>query len=290
MSGSAFDDVLRLVGRLIVLTVASLAGFMLSGILLKPVFPDGLPIGPDRFVLLSGMAVFGLLVGHTVVVLIFERARWDMTGLGTDGWKPGGLALGVALGAAVVLLPAALLLGLGHLSFVPWEPGPLAAAMASTAFVLGLPALAEELMLRGYALGAIAREWGDAAAVVITSVLFGLLHLGNPGATAWTVAVVVLAGVFLAVLRLVTGSLAAAWLAHLAVNWVQGGALHAPVSGLAFLPTPGYRAQVEGPVWLTGGAWGLEASVPVAVSLIVVTFLLFAARPVRPKRSGIPGR
>jgi hypothetical protein len=71
----------------------------------------------------------------------------------------------------------------------------------------------------------------------------------------------------------------AAWLAHLAINWTQGAVLHAPISGLAFLPTPHYRAEVSGPGWLTGGAWGLEAGAVTAATLLVVTFLLFWARP-----------
>lgn len=84
---------------------------------------------------------------------------------------------------------------------------------------------------------------------------------------------------FLAGVRLTTGSLAAAWLAHLGTNWAQGALLHAPISGLTFLPTPGYRLVPSGPDWLTGGAWGLEAGAATAATLLVITFLLFYARP-----------
>ncbi len=278
MSQSGFDDALRLLGRLLVLALASLVGFFISGILLKPVFPDGLPAGQARLIVVSSMSVFAVLVGHLTVVLLFERARWETTGLGPGGWRPVGLLLGIALGICTILLPAAVLMGLGHLQFVPTSPGPLLTAYGTTALVLAMPALIEELVLRGYLLGALAREWGNAVAIGITSVVFGLLHLGNPGATAWTMGAVVVAGVLLGTVRLVTGSLAAAWLAHLAINWTQGGLLHAPISGLGFLPTPEYRAQISGPAWLTGGAWGLEASVPAAAAFALVTFLLFAAK------------
>jgi uncharacterized protein len=156
-------------------------------------------------------------------------------------------------------------------------------ALMDALVILAAPALMEELLARGYALGVIARRYGEVPAIAITSLGFGLLHLANPGASAWSVGAVVIAGVFLAAVRLVTGSLAAAWLAHLAFNWVQGGVLHAPISGLTFLPMPNYRAEASGPAWLTGGDWGLEAGAATAVTLLVVTFLLFWARPATPR-------
>ncbi|MBX9927423.1 MAG: CPBP family intramembrane metalloprotease, partial [Gemmatimonadaceae bacterium] len=113
---------------------------------------------------------------------------------------------------------------------------------------------------------------GLAPAVVLTSLAFGALHLLNPGASAWSMSAVAVAGAFLAIVRVRSGSLIAAWGAHLAVNVAQGPLLHAPISGLA-LPTPGYRAVFAGPSWLTGGAWGIEAAVPTVALLAAVTFL-----------------
>jgi hypothetical protein len=63
-----------------------------------------------------------------------------------------------------------------------------------------------------------------------------------------------------------TGSLPAAWGAHLAWNWIMAAVLHVPVSGLPF-DTPGYRAVLQGPAWLTGGGWGPEGG---AVALVVM--------------------
>ncbi|HVT40817.1 MAG TPA: hypothetical protein VHE78_17390, partial [Gemmatimonadaceae bacterium] len=82
---------------------------------------------------------------------------------------------------------------------------------------------------------------------------------------------------FLASVRLATGSLYAAFVAHLAWNFVQGAVLHAPVSGLA-LPAPGYRAVDAGPAWLTGGAWGPEGGLAAAAGMLGATFLLLWRR------------
>jgi hypothetical protein len=89
---------------------------------------------------------------------------------------------------------------------------------------------------------------------------------------------VALAGVFLATVRLSTGSLWAATVAHLVWNLVQAVVLHAPVSGLP-LPTPVYRLVDHGPEWLTGGAWGPEGGLAAAAGMLVATFLLLRSEP-----------
>jgi hypothetical protein len=111
-------------------------------------------------------------------------------------------------------------------------------------------------------------EWlGRRSAVVLTSVGFGLLHLANPGPTAMSIGVVVLAGIFLAVVLLATQSLYAAWMAHWAWNWMMGAVLHVPVSGLP-LARPDYQIVETGPDWITGGSWGPEGGAGAAVGML----------------------
>ena len=107
-------------------------------------------------------------------------------------------------------------------------------------------ALAEEVLCRGYLLTVIRERIGTWGAVAVTSIAFGLLHVTNPGWTVASVGIVALAGVFLAVVRVVYDSLYAAWAAHLAWNWVMAVPLHAPVSGLR-LESPDYRTVSAGP-------------------------------------------
>jgi hypothetical protein len=100
-----------------------------------------------------------------------------------------------------------------------------------------------------------------------------MLHLLNPDPTLLSTTMVALAGVFLATVRLMTGSLWAAGIAHLAWNLAQAVVLHAPVSGLP-MPTPGYRLVDHGPAWLTGGEWGPEGGIAAAGGMLLATFLL----------------
>ena len=74
----------------------------------------------------------------------------------------------------------------------------------SSAFLLPA-AFAEELLARGYVFSVLrdASDWRWSLGA--TSIGFGLLHLQNNGATPVSLAMVMLAGVFLGLVRMVTG-------------------------------------------------------------------------------------
>ncbi|TCN49886.1 hypothetical protein EV641_114169 [Rhodococcus sp. SMB37] len=137
-------------------------------------------------------------------------------------------------------------------------------------------AVTEELIFRGLALQALERLCGSWAALAITALLFGGLHLANPGATLWSsFAIAVEAGVLLGAAFLWKRSI---WLVvglHFAWNTTIG-LIGIPVSGHAssglLITTP------TGPTLVTGGDFGLEASiVPVVVSLLLAIPMLIAA-------------
>jgi membrane protease YdiL (CAAX protease family) len=109
------------------------------------------------------------------------------------GWEP--LAVGVAAGVGLFYALARI------------RP-PVPPAVAAVLVVL---AGAEEVSWRWFALGELATRAGPAAALIATSVGFGLAH---PGARLLHTATgIVFGGVYLA-----TGSLVAAWAAHAAYN------------------------------------------------------------------------
>ena len=132
-------------------------------------------------------------------------------------------------------------------------------------------------MFRGYAFATLAEWWGSTAAIGVTSVAFGLIHLTNTGASPASIAVVVLAGIMLGGVLLVTRSLYAAFAAHLAWNWMLAGVFHSTVSGIPFA-TPDYRVVDAGPDWATGGVWGPEGGVGAALGLCGATIYLFTRR------------
>lgn len=259
--------------RLLVFVGVSLLAMFIVPALAYPIFRFADAVIGARLISYSVIGLTAMLVA-TVVTLRLHRESWSAaTRFGLDALGKWPIVGGFAAGWFAIGLPALVLIWLGVLHIVPAAPGSWEQGALLAVAILAPAALTEELALRGYGFTLLQRTWGAPTAIGITSVLFGLLHLFNPGVTLWSVLMVALAGVFLGAVRLAFDSLWAAWMAHFAYNFVQVAVLHAPVSGLA-IPQPDYRTVSAGPAWLTGGEWGPEAGVGAAVGMLLITFLL----------------
>ena len=176
-----------------------------------------------------------------------------------------GLGLGAAAAAAALLIATAI--GGAQWTGDAGGTGAYVAEVARTLAVLAPAALAEEVVFRGVALVLLARAIGRAPAVGLLAVVFGLAHLQNPNTTAFGIANIIAAGVFLSLVFYTPGGIWAAFGAHLGWNGALA-ALDAPVSGLPFdIPMIDYSAGT--PAWLTGGAFGPEggAAATAAIAL-----------------------
>ena len=279
------DEVLRVIGRLAVIAGASLLTLLLFGIALKPLLPDGLPMGREGRMIFLILLATALAVGQLVAGTLLERGRWEPTGLGSLAWKPIALVGGVALGVLAMAAPTVLLIVTG-VSRVVSVPGAHWSSFASeTLLVVALLALVQELGFRGYAIGLIAERWGDAAAIVLTSLAAVLIALRDPSGSVVSFVGVAMLATCLGAIRLRTGSVVASWLAHLAFSWTQVGIFHAPQAGVVLSPPPMYALEAGAPIWLTGGTSGPGAGAAVAASLAVVTFLVLRARPANVSRA-----
>ena len=170
------------------------------------------------------------------------------------------------------------MLGLGWLTFegFAWEFEPISLVVKNTLlfFVIFIfVGWNEELLSRGYHLQTIASGinlfWG----VIISSAVFGLLHIFNPGATWISTIGILFAGLFLAYGYIRTKQL---WLPiglHIGWNFFEGVGFGFPVSGLDIYPL--LRIKVTGPVLWTGGAFGPEAGLIVLPSLLVGGLLIY---------------
>ncbi|WP_292683685.1 CPBP family intramembrane glutamic endopeptidase [Novosphingobium sp.] len=141
-------------------------------------------------------------------------------------------------------------------------------------------AVFEEVLFRGVLFRHIEAMLGSWAALAITSALFGAAHLGNPDASLFAAfAIAVEAGILLGAAWMLTRRL---WLAvgiHAAWNFTQGWVFSIPVSG-GEAPLGLLITRREGPDWLTGGGFGLEASVVamIAATLAGLVLLVLAVR------------
>jgi len=217
----------------------------------------------------------GILVATWASLKWVDGLSWDFVKLDTQAARPTLLAGWALLGALAIGIPSLLLIATGELRTVPSVHGSWAAAAGLTFANLLPAAIGEELLLRGYVFAVLRESVGWRWTLIATSVVFGLLHIPNPGADAESVLLVMLAGFFLGSVLLATGSLYAAIAVHFAWNWVMAALLHTPVSGIPII-APDYRVIDAGPDWLTGGAWGPEGGLAAALSMFVVVIYIYA--------------
>ncbi len=133
-------------------------------------------------------------------------------------------------------------------------------------------AVTEELWVRALLLRLLWRVLGPVPAFAVVVVVFAALHLANPGATPLAAATVAVAGLMFSAMYALTGRL---WLPiglHFAWNFSQGYLFGAVVSGGDLGGSVAVSTARSGSAsWLTGGAFGPEASVFALVLVTVVT-------------------
>jgi len=182
-----------------------------------------------------------------------------------------GCAIGfVALAFAVLIAAAA-----GGLRFSLGGGDGIVAvgrSVVSVSPLLFVAALAEEAIFRGYPLQTFARARLAWVGVLVTLMFFGYVHLSNPNATpGMTFANTSLAGLWLAVGYLRTRSLWFPLGLHWSWNWALGWFFGLPVSGLNVVSHPLLKGTDLGPVWLTGGNYGIEGGIAATMALAVFT-------------------
>jgi membrane protease YdiL (CAAX protease family) len=229
-------------------------------------------------------------------------AGWVLLGL--DGRGPGalgfflssevpreailGLVMGVAVGLAVVV-------GMFILGGVRWtsEAGQVSGFVTGgllSLWFFTLPAAAEVALFRGYLLQARAERWGSLAALWVTSILFGLIHLGNPNTSTVGIGNIVMAGLFLGALYLKTASLWWASAAHLGWNWTLGFLADVPVSGLELVDSPLYEGVPQGGELISGGDFGPEGSLVATVGLALAAYLVWKSPRLKPGQKALEVR
>jgi membrane protease YdiL (CAAX protease family) len=217
-------------------------------------------LGVDKPWLAPLPVVFLVLV--TWACLRLRKEPLAAVGLRLDSaWARGALG-GALLGAALISVVAALIALAGGVRF-HLDPHRSVGALGMAAWAFIWVALLEELLFRGFLFQRLVDGIGRWPGLLAMAVLFALAHWGNPGmdgaTLAWASIDTVLGALLLGLAYLRTGSLALPIGIHFGWNWAQG-ALGFDVSG--FGQAGWLLPELLGkPQWLTGGAFGPEASI-----------------------------
>ena len=126
----------------------------------------------------------------------------------------------------------------------------------------------EEVLCRGIVFRIAEKSVGTWAALIIVALLFGLAHAPGSGVGFWSISIAVVAGASLTAAYIMTRRL---WLCigiHVAWNYTLGSIFSVAVSGRQSRGL--LTGKLIGPEWVTGGTYGLEASVLTLVAFVLV--------------------
>ncbi|HLO31964.1 MAG TPA: type II CAAX endopeptidase family protein [Anaerolineales bacterium] len=249
-------------------TIIGIAGGLLGGFLRGPLS------------LIWGQIIEFLIITSSVYVARrwLDKRSFESLGLKLDGQTLPDILTGIGITFLQMGFIYILMAGLGWLTFqgFAWQFDPISMVITSTiGFFIAFIFVGwnEELLSRGYHLQTIASGLNLFWGVVISSAIFGVLHIFNPGATWVSTAGIFFAGVYLAYAYLRTRQL---WLSiglHIGWNFFEGVVFGFPVSGLDIYHLT--RISVHGPELWTGGVFGPEAGLIVLPSLVLGALLIY---------------
>lgn len=134
--------------------------------------------------------------------------------------------------------------------------------------------MSEEVLVRGFLFNRLKKQIDYRIAIIISSIFFAALHLGNSGINLPSFISLILFGIFTAIIQHYTHSLWFIGAFHSAWNYFQGPILGIPVSGNVNLPLFIISKLNSSYDLLTGGSFGLEASL---ITLIILSILCMIA-------------
>jgi membrane protease YdiL (CAAX protease family) len=256
------------------------AGF--AGALAVAVRKAGHGIGAE-FVFRTAWLVF-MLLGFALLLYALDRVRGYVLramGLGLDRPALRDSLVGTALGAGMVAATVAVMAVAGRVEFHWVGAWPrVGVAFLAVGYIIAVAAMAEEVAFRGYPFQRLVEGIGAAGGILLLSVLFGAVHLGNPHATIWGFLNTIGIGAFLAIAYLRTRSLWMPWGIHFGWNFTLGVVFGLPVSGLNDFAIA-VQGTATGPLWLTGGSYGIEASLIATLVVAASFFVLLRLTPAR---------
>jgi membrane protease YdiL (CAAX protease family) len=236
---------------------------------------------PSVLALSEGALMAGAL-GAGLVMSQLEARPFGNYGLplrwafGKLFWQ--GALFGLVEISAVVGIIAAL--GSYHFGTLAIHGGQVIRWAAFWGMCFVVVALYEEFTFRGYLQFTLTQAAGFWPAALLLSIAFGWVHRGNPGESKLGLAGVMPVGLFWCLTLRRTGNLWFAVGMHASFDFGETFLYSVPDSGVVF---PGHlsNATLAGPVWLTGGSAGPEASLCDFIALLVLFYVFHRLYPRR---------
>ena len=193
------------------------------------------------------------------------------------------ISLGLIIGFVIMLFGFSILIFTKQLLFAGIKPNLPDLLLSIGLFVF--IAITEEVLLRGYILRNLMVSFNKYAALVISAVIFSLMHLANPDVSIISLSIIFLSGLVLGLPYLFTKNLWFPIALHFSWNFFQGPIFGYNVSGMNFYKLIETRYETAN-IW-NGGKFGFEGSVIAILFLmaaLTLEYILFRNR----KTAGLP--
>ena len=208
--------------------------------------------------------LFGTLFTVWLFQKFVNRESFTSIGLEFSGYKDdfvSGLLLGVGL----------IVLGFGTLYIFNFlSVASIQFSLIDQLFYLSLFAvvsLNEEIAIRGYILQNLSSSFNKYIALVLSSLVFMIMHIGNPNMSAVPLFNLFLAGLLLGVYCIHKNNLWFPIGAHITWNYFQGPVMGFEVSGNDVDSI--FIQSLNGSELITGGEFGFEGSIILTVLMII---------------------
>ena len=220
---------------------------------------------------LFSFAFISLLVFFRVKVI--EKRSFSSIGFNKNNWLKK-YSLGFLIGLAMMSIIVLILFPFGYITVEknPIQPVGISAIASVLVILFGwiIQGATEEIVTRGWLLNVLSTKYNIGVGLLISSTLFGLMHLTNPNVNYIAVINIILVGLFYGLYVIKTNDLWAVCGMHSAWNFAQGNIFGFKVSGLDVSVGSLIDLNLVGSDFVTGGIFGPEA-------VITATFILLAS-------------
>ena len=226
---------------------------------------------------LFSFAFISLLVFFRVKVI--EKRSLSSIGFSKNNWLKK-YSLGFLIGLVMMSIIVLILLSFGYIT-VEKNPIQLVGISAISSILVILfgwiiQGATEEIVTRGWLLNVLSTKYNIGVGLLISSTLFGLMHLTNPNVNYIAVINIIFVGLFYGLYVIKTNDLWSVCGMHSAWNFAQGNIFGFEVSGLDISVGTLIDLNLVENDFITGGVFGPEASIVATfVLLLSIIILLF---------------
>jgi membrane protease YdiL (CAAX protease family) len=261
----------------VVVVLFQFLGMLLAGIDFKH-FSQGTHQTSGQLFIIYFMS----LIGTVGIVAIF-RKYVDKKSFISLGFEKGLIAkdiiTGLIIGFLIMLTGYTILIVSGQLKFVQIQIN--AADLILGAALFACVAITEEVMARGYLLNNLMVSFNKYVALIISAIIFSLMHFANPNANFSGLCIIFLAGILLGLPYIYSKKLWLPIALHFSWNFFQGTIFGFNVSGMEIYSL--IQTKYETPTIWNGGKFGFEGSVlAIIFETLAIVGLYFLFRNRKP--------